>query len=223
MTDQRGIKRGRFISFEGGEGAGKSLQSHRLAATLNAHGIAVSLTREPGGSRGAEEIRELLVTGDPDRWDATCEALLLNAARRDHWRHLIDPALTGGNWVICDRFADSTVVYQGLCGGLDLNMLRTLHCFALGEAMPELTLLLDLSPQTGLTRTRARARLACTDDSRFERMSMTYHNGVRDGFLALARTEPERIVIIDASQDAGFVEAAVLEAVRTRFPELGTR
>ena len=155
VVDCAALERGRFITFEGGEGAGKSTQIRVLAAALERAGKTVCLTREPGGSGGAEQIRELLVTGDPDRWDAMTELLLLYAARKDHVRRLIEPALENGTWVLCDRFADSTMAYQGYGHGLDRSKIAALHKIVLGDLSPDLTIILDLDPEAGLARTRA--------------------------------------------------------------------
>ncbi len=217
MTDPDSDRRGRFISFEGCEGAGKSIQSRRLADALEAHGIDVTVTREPGGSPGAEEIRALFVSGDPERWDAMTEALLLNAARRDHWQRVISPALSNGHWVICDRFVDSTLVYQGYCGGVAMTTLRWLHSFALGNVMPDLTLFLDLPPEIGLARNVVRDSGVASAERRFEDKAFKFHSRLQDGFKALAETEPERIVALDGARDIDTVTAAVFAVVHTRF------
>ena len=139
-----GVKPGKFITFEGGEGAGKSTQVKRLAGSLARHGYSVVETREPGGSPGAEEIRRLLVEGSVDKWDAMTEALLLMAGRRSHLRDLIDPALQRGDWVLCDRFSDSTIAYQGYGQGMDISIIREIQRLAICDVRPDLTLLLDI-------------------------------------------------------------------------------
>jgi len=205
---------GRFITFEGIDGAGKSTQGRRLARWLEQHGVSVCLTREPGGSPGAEQIRNLLVTGPAERWDPWCEALLLYAARRDHWIRLIEPALARGQWVICDRFADSTFVYQGSAGGMCMAMLQRLHDLALGPVRPDVTVLLDLPVPRGLERVRDRA----TGEDRFENRARDYLDRLRKGFLDRARAEPDRIAVIDASAAPGEIAHAVLDELRARLP-----
>ena len=219
MTESHGARRGRFITLEGGEGAGKSTQARRLAATLRGAGQTVIVTREPGGSPGAEEIRDLLVTGETGRWDPLCEALLLYAARRDHWQRLIEPELRQGHWVICDRFSDSTLVYQGVGRGVDATVLRDLHRLALGDIAPDLTLLLDLPAETGLARGAARDAGTQSTETRFESMTLAFHQRLRQGFVELAAANPERIVTVDASAGIDAVAGAVLDAVRARLME----
>jgi dTMP kinase len=209
--------RGRFLTFEGGEGAGKSTQVRLLAEALRNKAIEVILTREPGGSTGAEEIRGLLVTGEPGRWDPISEALLLYAARRDHWLRLIDPALERGAWVISDRFADSTMIYQGVGKGVDQDVLKTLHHIALGDVTPDLTLLLDLPAEVGLARTQSREAATATAETRFERMGLAFHQSLRRGFMELAARAPDRIVKIDASLGVADVSKAVLDTVSRRL------
>ena len=204
---------GRLITLEGGEGAGKSTQLKRLAASLAERGITVVSTREPGGAPGSELIRRLLVEGDPDRWDAETEALLHYAARREHLRSTIRPALVRGDWVISDRFADSTMAYQGYGHGLGRDWVARLHATALGEFRPDLTLILDLPVADGLRRAGHRAG----DETRYERMDGGFHDRMRQGFLAIAEAEPERCVLIDASGTEDAVAAAILDAVEHRL------
>lgn len=206
--------RGRFLTLEGGEGAGKSTQARRLAAWLGGRGIDCLLTREPGGSPGAEAIRALLVTGDPRRWDAVTEALLMNAARRDHVVRTIRPALAAGRWVICDRFTDSTLAYQGHAGGVPLATLEALIDAAVEDTRPDLTLILDIAPEAGLART---LRGSDGREARFERMGLGFHTAVRDGFRAIAAADQARCVMIDVAADAETVAAAVADAVARRF------
>jgi dTMP kinase len=205
--------RGRFITMEGGEGAGKSTQLELLAAALDRTGIAVRRTREPGGSAGAEAIRTLLLEGADERWDAVSEALLLYASRRDHVARLIAPALERGVWVICDRFADSTLAYQGYGRGLPLTDLAVLHRLALGDFAPDLTLILDLPVEEGLARAARRAQ--STD--RFERLDRAFHERLREGFRQIAAAEPQRCVLIDAAGDRDSVHRVVLAAVSDRL------
>jgi dTMP kinase len=202
-----------LITLEGGEGAGKSTQVELLAAALARAGIAVERTREPGGSAGAEAIRRLLLDGATERWDAIGEALLLYAARRDHVTRLIAPALDQGIWVVCDRFADSTLAYQGYGRGLPLADLLALHRFALGDFAPDLTLILDLPVAEGFARVARRSG----DADRFERLDAAFHERLRQGFRAIAADNPERCVIIDAAGDRDSVHRAVHAVVAARL------
>ncbi|MBI1777563.1 MAG: dTMP kinase [Proteobacteria bacterium] len=205
--------RARFISFEGGEGAGKTTQVHRLAEWLGAQGIAAIATREPGGSPGAEAIRALLVSGATGRWDGETEALLMTAARRDHVVRTIEPALASGRWVVSDRFTDSTTAYQGYGRGVKLASIEALHRFAVGDTRPDLTLVLDLPVEVGLGRALARSG----EETRFERMDRRFHERLRQGFLAIAAAEPQRCRVIDACLDAEGVHRRVIEAVARTF------
>lgn len=206
----------RFISFEGGEGGGKSTQIARLADWLRARGKTVIVTREPGGSPGAEEIRALFVTGTADRWDGTTEALLVSAARRDHVRKTILPALETGAWVLCDRFADSTLAYQGYGRGVDLALLRNLQAIATDGLLPSLTLWLDLPLEEGLRRAARRRG----GEARFESLDLGFHRRVAEGFTALAEAEPNRFQRIDAEGTPEAVGARIGAAVCARFPDL---
>jgi dTMP kinase len=170
---------GRFISFEGGEGSGKSTQLRRLAARLSAQDVTVITTREPGGTPGAEDIRSLLVEGEPGRWDGRVEALLVNAARADHVARLIRPSIAEGKWVLCDRYVHSTLAYQGAARGLDEAELRRLHAFATGDLWPDLTVVLDVDPALGLARAAGRAG----GEARFEGEPPAFHKAVRERFL----------------------------------------
>ncbi len=207
------MARGRFITIEGGEGAGKSTQVALLAAALERAGIAALATREPGGSPGAEAIRRLLLEGEGARWDAQQEALLLVAARRDHVNRLIMPALARGVWVVSDRFADSTIAYQGYGRGLALADIAALHRFALGDFTPDLTLILDLPAPAGLARAAARSAAA----DRFERLDPSFHDRLREGFGEIAAADPGRCVLIDASGAPDAVHRAVAGAVAQRL------
>ncbi len=210
---------GRFITFEGGEGGGKSTQIPRLAARLKQAGIDVVTTREPGGTDGAEAIRDLVTEGAADRWLPLSETLLFLAARHDHVMRRIKPALARGTWVVCDRFIDSTRIYQGIAGTLGLDLIDRLHETVLGALKPDLTLLLDLPVETGLTR-----RQASGEVNRFDRMVVDFHQSVRQGFLDLAAKEPARIAVIDAGAPIDDVADTIVNAVRHRFghPRLGT-
>lgn len=204
---------GRFITLEGGEGAGKSTQIARLKEALEARGRVVLATREPGGAPGAEMVRKLLVEGPVERWDGTTEALLHYAARRDHLRATVWPALRRGIWVISDRFADSTRAYQGHGHGLDLAMLDRLHDIAIGDFHPDLTVMLDLPVERGLARAAARRG----SETRYESLSLDFHERVRQGFLEIARHEPARCVVIDASGEIDATATAIARAVRERL------
>lgn len=204
---------GRFITLEGGEGTGKSTQAKRLAAALAARGISCFTTREPGGSPGAEEIRRLLVEGEPGRWDAITETLLVYAARADHVTKTIGPALLAGTWVISDRFNDSTFAYQGAGRGLARETIRRIDSVVLDDFAPDLTLILDLDVETGLARANARAGA----ENRFERLGPDFHQKLRQAFLDIARRDPERCRVIDASGTEDDVAAAIFATVERRF------
>ncbi|HEX6959949.1 MAG TPA: dTMP kinase [Ferrovibrio sp.] len=211
---------GRFISLEGGEGAGKSTQVKRLAAALARCGIDSIQTREPGGTAGAEAIRALLVSGDTGRWDAMTETMLHYAARRDHVEKTIRPALQRGEWVISDRFADSTMAYQGYAGGLGPEKVAAIHQLVLGDFQPDLTIMLDLPVETGLARAQNRlsaqpAKGAAED--RYERMGPGFHEALRQAFHDIAAKAPQRCRLIDASGTMDDVEAAIWAAVTTHF------
>lgn len=197
---------GRFLSFEGIDGSGKSTQARRLAESLRAAGHAVTLTREPGGSAGAEEIRRLVLEGDPDRWSAETELLLFTAARRDHLEKTIRPALARGDIVITDRFADSTRIYQGITRGDLAATVNRLHDLMIATD-PDLTILVDIDPAIGLSRARARAGT----ELRFEDMGLDVQTQMRAGFLDLAARHP-RFRVIDGARDADAVAADILAA-----------
>jgi len=207
------VSRGRFITFEGGEGAGKSTQVQRLAARLTAQGYEVVKTREPGGSPGAESIRDIVLRGDADRWSPVTETLLMYAARRDHIERVIRPALARGAWVVCDRFADSTRAYQGAAGGTDPGLIAALETYILEATKPDLTLVFDLPVSVGLERAYARAG----SEMRFESKGIAFHERLREGFGAIAAAEPERCAVIDAADTIDSVEAQVWSAVATRL------
>lgn len=204
----------RFITLEGGEGAGKSTQLKLLAQSFAAAGHATLATREPGGSKGAEAIRGLVVSGAVDAWHPVTESLLFMAARYDHLATHIEPALAQGKWVLCDRFYDSTYVYQGMAKAVGGEWLDQLYSHLFGNLAPALTLLLDLPPEAGLARADARGNLA---ESRFERMGLDYHTALREGFLMRAAREPHRIHTVDATQAAPAVHHAILAVVNARF------
>ncbi|MEO5341026.1 MAG: dTMP kinase [Magnetococcus sp. MYC-9] len=205
---------GRLLTFEGGEGAGKSSQMERLALRLRARGLSVLTTREPGGCPLAEEIRRWLVQGQPGSITDKTELLLMLAARVEHVQRVIQPALQRGEWVLCDRFMDSTLAYQGHGRGMDLDLLRQWHRWALGSLVPDRTLLLDVSPRIGLARSGRAHR-----ESRFERESLAFHQRVREGFLSLAQAAPGRIRRMDAEQDPAQVEEQIWMALGDLFSD----
>lgn len=209
------MARGRFITLEGGEGAGKSTQLKRLVARLRGRGVEVAATREPGGSPGAEHIRTLVLNGSADRWSPTTETLLMYAARRDHIERVIAPALESGTWVVCDRFADSTRAYQGAAGGADPALITALETYILRDVRPDLTLVFDLPVYVGLARASARPDA----EARFESKGVAFHERLRDAFLAIAKGEPERCALVDAQGSVEQVEAAVWAVVSERFPQ----
>jgi len=206
---------GKFITLEGGEGTGKSTQARSLRDALQQRGLSVLLTREPGGSPGAELIRKLLVEGEPGRWDAMSEALLLFAARRAHLSETIIPALQRGEWVVCDRFTDSTYAYQGDAGGLGHTVIHQLAALALDRdsPVPDLTLVLDIPVETGL----ARAALRGGPENRFEKLGADFHQRLRDSFLQIVRDEPARCVLVDAAPPPEMVAQAILSVLTSRF------
>ena len=202
------IRSGLFVSFEGIDGSGKSTQARTLADRLRAQDVDVIHTREPGGSPGAEEIRALVLQGDPDRWSAETEILLFTAARRDHLERTIRPALEAGKVVICDRFADSTRMYQGLSRGNLRAKVDALHDLMIGVE-PDLTLLIDMDPETGLSRAKARN----TVEERFEDFGASLQEAMRAGFLTLAEEYADRFRVIDGARDAETVAEDVWAAV----------
>ncbi len=211
--------KGRFISFEGGEGAGKSTQVRLLAAKLRKAGLSVVETREPGGTPGAEAIRSLLVTGDGDKWDPMTEALLHVAARHEHVRNKIEPALKAGKWVISDRFANSTMAYQGYAQRLGRDAMTALGKLSLGGFKPDLTIILDIPPKTGLARAHERhaGKHAAEIEDRYERMGDAFHRKLRAAFRDIAKREPRRCKLVDASGTPDKVGEAVWTIVSGRF------
>lgn len=200
-----------FITFEGGEGSGKSTQIRRLAAKLAGQGRDVLITREPGGTPEAEAVRSLLVSGDVARWTAKSEALLNYAAREQHLEQVIRPALAAGKTVLCDRFMDSTRAYQGYAGGVDPVFIDALEKTIVGPTRPDLTLVFDLDPAVGLSRARSRGDAVAED--RYERKGLAFHSRLREGFLDILRREPKRCRLVDASQDIDAVAEDVWSIV----------
>lgn len=205
--------RGKFITLEGGEGVGKSTQIHALAEALKARGVPVLVTREPGGSEGAEKIRELLLGGAEEQWGARAEVLLFAAARADHVEKTIAPALASGRWVLCDRFADSSLAYQGGAGGLGIEIVRSINVMAVGDTFPDRTLVLMLD-QGG---ERARARDGAASD-RIGGRPDEYHRKVDAAFRIIAAEEPERVKLVDASGSPDGVTARLLDSIADLLP-----
>jgi dTMP kinase len=207
--------RGRFISFEGGEGSGKSTQIKKLAERLDAAKLRSIVTREPGGSPGAEVIRHLLLSGMGKLLGPDAETLLFAAARDDHVRTVIQPALSQGTWVLCDRFSDSTRVYQGRAGNVPVGLVNAMERVTIGDLKPDLTIILDVPVEVGLKRAAARRGDGAPD--RFESEDVKFHQRLRDAYRELAAIEPQRCVLIDATGDANTVAASVWAALRDRF------
>ena len=214
-STKRGAGRGRFISFEGGEGSGKSTQIKKLAERLEAAKLRAIVTREPGGSPGAEVIRHLVLSGMGKLLGAEAETLLFAAARDDHVRTVILPALSQGTWVLCDRFSDSTRAYQGRLGKVAPAVLNAMERVTIGDLKPDLTIILDVPVEVGLKRAAARRGQGLPD--RFESESVRFHQELREAYREIAAADPERCVLIDATPDPNTVAAAILTALRDRF------
>ncbi len=212
----------RFITFEGGEGVGKSTQVRRLLSNLARHSIDAIRTREPGGTPKAEAIRSFILQGRSEAWGAGAEAVLFAAARLDHVNQLIAPNLAKGTWVISDRFCDSTRAYQGLTGGVDDRLINALENLALDGHTPDLTIVLDMDPKAAFKRVEQRTLedgLQLTGD-RFEKEELEWHQVLRNNFLDIARNNPDRCVLISAEQDEDALGNAIWSVVKSRFPEL---
>jgi dTMP kinase len=212
---RRTAGRGRFITFEGGEGSGKSTQIKKLAERLEAAKVRTIITREPGGSPGAEVIRHLILSGMGKLLGAEAETLLFAAARDDHVRTVIQPALSQGAWVLCDRFSDSTRVYQGRVGNVAPGLLNAMERVTIGDLKPDLTIILDIPVEVGLKRAAARRGDAAPD--RFESEDIKFHQNLREAYREIAAAEPGRCVLIDANADANTVASSVWAALRERF------
>lgn len=205
---------GIFISFEGGEGSGKTTQIKLLANWIMGQWAGrVTQTREPGGTNGAELIRNLLVTGDEKRWDSVTEALLMTASRRDNLMRIIKPALADGDAVITDRFYDSTSVYQGIVGGASAELITALNGLCLDGIRPDVTILLDIDPELGLSRS-TRAENA---ETRFENKGLDFHQKVRAGYLGLAKNDPDRFMVIDASRNEKVIHDDIISQIKPRL------
>ena len=203
---------GRFITLEGGEGAGKSTQIQVIKDYLLTRGNDVVVTREPGGTSEGQEIRNLLVSGDKDKWSPLSETLLILADRAAHLERIIRPALAEGKYVVCDRFFDSTKAYQGVAGGLGLDVIHNLQRPVLGTTLPDFTLLLDIDPEKGLRRAQERG-----GELRFESKTLAYHRTLRNAFLDFAAQEPDRIFVIDADRDVEAVRDDILAVLDERL------
>ena len=218
----RNSSQARFVTFEGGEGVGKSTQVKRLVAALAQRSIAAVRTREPGGTPKAEAIRAFILQGRSEQWGPGAEAVLFAAARLDHVNQLIAPNLDAGRWVVSDRFSDSTRAYQGLTGGVDVKLIDALEELALNGRKPDLTIVLDMDPEAAFRRVLAReteAALADTGD-RFEKEDLDWHKRLREAFLAIARNNVERCVVIPANQNEDALAEEVWDVLARRFPEL---
>lgn len=211
--------RGQFITFEGGEGAGKTTQAELLAKSLNNAGIETLLTREPGGTFGAEAIRELVLSGTSDRWSGLTELLLMYAARLDHVEKLINPALERGAWVISDRFSDSSMAYQGFARGLGKDRVMAVHKAVLDDFEPNMTVLFDMDPVMAMKRVETRGE----EITRFDAESMEFHNTLRDAFLEIAKDNEHRISVIDANSPIEAVNTQILAAIVQKYPDLAGR
>jgi dTMP kinase len=208
--------RGKFITFEGGEGAGKSTQVKALVGHLRDQGLEVVQTREPGGSGGAEALRDLLVNGEIERWSALSETLMMYAARANHLEQVIRPALMRGAWVICDRFSDSTRAYQGAAGGVRPSLIETIDEAVVGETQPDLIILMDLAVEVGLSRAETRGGL----ENRFESKGIDFHQNLRDGFLQRAAIDPHRYRVFNADQSIEVLSAEIWQVVSGLWPSL---
>ena len=209
----RNLKTSKFITFEGGEGSGKSTQIRLLADHLSEKGLDCVTTREPGGTESADAIREILVTGGNRRWSPESEALLNFAARHSHLTKTVWPALRRGAWVISDRFADSTMAYQGIAMGLGEDSINWLYEFAVGKFSPDLTLILDLPVEVGLARAQQRG----SNENRYEKMEIDFHQRVRKAFLKISKSNPSRCIVVDAQSKVDEVSQKIIAAVTERF------
>ena len=204
---------GQFITFEGGEGSGKSSQINILKSKLIGKGIDVVCTREPGGTPSAEILRELVTTGEVNKWEPMTEALLMFASRYEHTKNLIIPSLENGKWVLCDRFYHSTYAYQGLGHGLGLKAMEALKKISIGEIEPDLVFFLDINPMEGIKRTMGRH----TNENRFEKMDISFHTKLRDAFLGFSKTYSENSVVINAGQEINKISDIIFEEIEKRF------
>lgn len=202
-----------FITFEGGEGSGKSSQINLLKSKLIKKGIDVVCTREPGGTPSAEILRELVTTGEVNKWEPMTEALIMFASRHEHTKNLIIPSLENGKWVLCDRFYHSTYAYQGLGHGLGLESMEALKKISIGEIEPDLVVFLDIDPMEGIKRTMSRG----TNEDRFEKMDISFHTKLRNAFLDFSKTSSEKFIVINASQEINKISDIIFEEIEKRF------
>lgn len=210
------MKTGKFISLEGGEGAGKTTQAKRLATALEAAGVETLMTREPGGTFGAEAIRDLVLQGIDDRWSGMTELLLMYAARVDHVEKLIKPALARGVWVISDRFSDSTLAYQGYARGVDHDRIMAVHNAVMHGFGPDMTILFDIDPVLSLKRVETRGE----ELSRFDKETLEFHKTIRAAFLDITEREPDRFATVDAAGTRDQIFADIISSMKARFPGL---
>lgn len=210
------ITPGKFITFEGGEGAGKTTQAERIIDALAAVEIEAVLTREPGGTFGAEAIRELVLSGSHDRWSGMTELLLMYAARIDHVEKLIKPALERGAWVICDRFSDSSMAYQGVARGLGTDRVEAIHTAVMNGFQPDMTILFDIDPILALKRVKTRGE----DLSRFDTETLDFHKKLRAAFLEMAEKSPDRFETIDAASSRDAITTQIKHSMMKKFPDL---
>lgn len=210
-----------FITLEGGEGTGKSTQIKLLSEWLSQRGVDHLCTREPGGAPGAEEIRTMVLTGDVDRWTPMTEVLLYTASRSDHVERVIIPSLDAGKWVLCDRFADSSVAYQGAGRGVGVQRVKDLQKTVLGDLKPDLTLILDIPIEVGLSRAMSREGDKAVKEDRIERMGEALHKQSREVFMEIAAEEPDRCVVIDANKEIDALQRDLRAIILERFGPLG--
>ena len=210
------MQRGQFITFEGGEGAGKSTQAKRLCEALQSAGVETLMTREPGGTFGAEAIRDLVLSGTEERWSGMTELLLMYAARLDHVEKLIKPAMERGVWVVSDRFADSSLAYQGYARGLGPDRVKAVHAAVMSDFQPDLTILFDIDPILAQKRVETRGE----EMTRFDRETIDFHNILREAFLDIANDNAERIFTLDAGGSRDAIHNRIVHALTTRYPHL---
>lgn len=213
------MERGQFITFEGGEGAGKSTQAKRLCEALQSAGVETLMTREPGGTFGAEAIRDLVLSGTDERWSGMTELLLMYAARLDHVEKLIEPALERGVWVISDRFADSSLAYQGYARGLGPDRVKAVHSAVMKNFTPDLTILFDIDPILAQKRVETRGE----EMSRFDREAIDFHNTLREAFLDIANDNADRFFTLDAGGSRDAIHTRIIHALTARYPQLAGR
>lgn len=211
------MSKGFFITFEGGEGSGKTTQSELLYKNLKQKGLNVTRTREPGGTILAESIREILLKGEKDKMSSLTELYLFAAARRDHIDNIIEPSLKNNEIVICDRFIDSTTAYQGYAGNIDLNLINSINNFTIGSIIPNITYIFDIDPDIGLKRSID----TTSEEIRFEEKDIEYHKKIRSGFLEIAKNNSDRCIVIDAEQELKKIEELLLNLTIKKYEDNG--